>query len=243
MSPSRVVLTVSSGVLAGLAEALPGIAVEEVPLLSFAPPKDWSQVDRALERLGEFGAIAFTSPRAARAVADRAIVRGWVFDGAIPVWVTGLATATALKAVLGQPRLAAGDERAEGAGASLAKAMVEAGTKSPVLYPCGEIHREELPRVLAKARIIVHPVTCYRPVLAGEAEARAALAGADVLVVGSSRVAELLAGIARTGPRPALLALGPTTAAAAREAGWPPDAMAARPTSDALAECVRQLIR
>jgi uroporphyrinogen-III synthase len=241
MHSSRIVLTFSSGSLSGLAQALPGITVDEVPLLSFTPPDDWTPVDHALERLAEFRAVAVTSPRAARAVSVRAAERGWQFDAAVPVWVTGVATASALNGVFGLPRLAAGDDGADGAGAALARAMIAAGVQSPALYPCGEVHREELPAILAEAGIAVQAVTCYRSVLADEAAARSAIAGADVVVIGSSRVAELLAGIPRSGPRPALLALGHSTAAAARDAGWPPDAVAARPTSEALAECVRQL--
>ena len=113
MNPSpRIVLTFSYRSLAGLTKALPGVTVDEVPLLSFSPPDDWAPVDRAFKRLEEFGAVAFTSPRAATAVADRANACGWLFDASVPVWVTGLATASALKRVFGSPRLSAGDDGA-----------------------------------------------------------------------------------------------------------------------------------
>jgi uroporphyrinogen-III synthase len=40
----------------------------------------------------------------------------------------------------------------------------------------------------------------------------------------------------------ALLVVGPTTAAAARVAGWPPSAVAPQPTAGALAAGVRDLL-
>ena len=55
-----------------------------------------------------------------------------------------------------------------------------------------------------------------------------------MLVVASPTVADLLARACPPGVRPALVAVGPTTAAAARASGWAPDAVAPRPTVEAL---------
>jgi uroporphyrinogen-III synthase len=85
-------------------------------------------------------------------------------------------------------------------------------------------------------------VICYRSVLAGEAAARNAAEGARVLVVASPSVAELLARACPPDGRPSLLAVGPTTAAAARAAGWPPAAVASRPSADALVTGIRSLL-
>jgi uroporphyrinogen-III synthase len=63
-----------------------------------------------------------------------------------------------------------------------------------------------------------------------------------VVVVASPSVADLLARSCPGGTRPALLAVGPTTAAAARASGWPPAGVAARPTAEALADGVRTLL-
>jgi uroporphyrinogen-III synthase len=79
-------------------------------------------------------------------------------------------------------------------------------------------------------------------VLAPPEEARAAAERAGVLVVGSPSVADLLARVCPPGSRPSLLAVGPTTAAAARASGWAPSAVAPRPTDDALAASVRALL-
>jgi uroporphyrinogen III methyltransferase/synthase len=239
---TRVVSTLSGGALAGLAAALAsdGIRVEECPLLQFAPPTDWEPVDHALAELDQYQAVAFTSPRAAAAVASR-----WRPGQPHPrkhmpaTWATGPATAAPLGSLFGAIRILSENEtRGRGASDALARAILAAGTGSPVLYPCGEIHRFELTSRLTEAGYVVREVICYRSVpvpasLAGEVARRA-----DVLVVGSPRVAELLLSVCPPGRRPRLLALGPTTAATSRRGGWPPDAEAERPT---VAEVVTRL--
>jgi uroporphyrinogen III methyltransferase/synthase len=245
---TRVVLTLSAGALAGLAQALAseGITVEECPLLRFEPPADWGPLDRALDALRRYRAVAFTSPRAAEAAATRwrdRLERS--IENSPPVWTTGPATAAPLGALFGAVRMPAvqdargpGGGGGGGAGEALAQAMLTAGIGSPVLYPCGEMHRDEFTRRLADAGIVVEEVICYRSVLAASEVAGEAARRADVLVVGSPRVAELLSGVCPPEQRPRLLALGPTTAAASRQRGWPPDAEAERPT---LAEVTHHL--
>jgi uroporphyrinogen-III synthase len=85
-------------------------------------------------------------------------------------------------------------------------------------------------------------VVCYRSVLADEAAARAAADRAAILVVASPSVADLLARASVVGERPPMLAVGPTTAAAARASGWAPAAVAARPDVEALVAGVRSLV-
>jgi len=112
-----------------------------------------------------------------------------------------------------------------------------------VLYPCGDIRRDELTRRLIEAGIVVAEVVCYRSILAPDTVARAAAARADVLVVGSPRVAELLASVCPAGRRPRLLVLGPTTAKASRRLGWPPDAEAGHATAVGVAKALRALLK
>lgn len=242
---TRVVLTLSSGALAGLAAALgnDGITVEERPLLQFAPPTDWEPVDQALDELDQYRAVAFTSPRAAEAVATRWLTRKPCPMRQTPAtWATGPATAAPLGSLFGAIRILSETEtRNRGAGDALARAILAAGTGSPVLYPCGEIHREEFTRRLTEAGCVVREVICYRSVLATASVADAAAQGADVLVVGSPRVAELLAAACPPNRRPRLLALGPTTAAASRQSGWAPDAETERPTVAEVAKRLRTL--
>ena len=245
--PPAVVVTASAGTFPGLADALRQVRVpvEEYPLMSFAPPLDWGPLDRALDAPGRFDAIALTSPRAARAFGERWRARGEP-GGARrlpPVWGGGPGTVAALAGTVPEalsPPLTLVGER--GAAVALATAMLAAGVRGPVLFPCGEIRRDELTARLRHEGVEVEEVVCYRSVLAGEKEARAAAERAGILVVASPTVAALLARACPPEVRPTLLAVGPTTAASARAAGWPPAAVAPRPTVEALVSAVTSLL-
>lgn len=243
-----VVLTASAGAFPGLAAALKGIpvALEERPLMIVAPPADWSPLDAALDRASEYGSVVFTSPRGAQALADRLKDRAitWPAGDAAPVvWAAGPATAAALRGALGSVRLPVGRNAGKlGAAKALARAMLEDNVTGPVLFPCGESHRDELPVELRKNDVVVEEIVCYRSVLAAESEARVAASRGTVLVVASPSVADLLARACPRGSRPELLAVGPTTAQSARAAGWSPAAVASEPTARALAYAVKALL-
>ena len=111
-----------------------------------------------------------------------------------------------------------------------------------MLFPCGDLRRDELPSELRKRGIDVDEVICYRSVLADEAQARTAAARSTVLVVASPSVAGLLARACPSAARPELLAVGPTTAASARAAGWSPAAVANEPTVRALSTAILELL-
>ena len=241
-----VVVTASEGSFRGLVQALKGLRVdiEEHPLISFAPPHDWAPVDRAFGRLSSYGAVAITSPRAAAAVAGRLErLQGAPTAAAVPpVWAAGAATAHALGDVLGPIRTPATGRAEAGAAATLARAMLEAQVAGPVLFFCGETHREELPDLLRRHGIEVDEVVCYRSVLASEAAARAAAMRGTLVLVSSPAVADLLARACSTDSRPDLLAVGPTTASSARASGWSPLAVAAEPTAEAVVAAVRNVL-
>jgi uroporphyrinogen-III synthase len=200
-------------------------------------------VDYALGRLSSYGAVAITSPRAAAAVAGRMELRpkGVRPGVGLPVWAGGTATAEALGEVLGPIRTPSEPSTGSGMAAALAVAMLEAKVAGPVLFPCGETRRRELPDFLRRHGIQVDEVVCYRSVLANESAARAAAKRATVVIVASPSVANLLVH-ACPDSRPDLIAVGPTTAASARAAGWLPAAMAANPSTVAVATAVRDLI-
>jgi uroporphyrinogen-III synthase len=242
---ATVVVTASAGAFPGLADALRAIpvAVEDAPLMSFAPPLDWDPVDNAVRGLSRYRTVAFTSPRSAHAFATRLRALGAEAASGTIVWAAGNGTARALGGALGPVRRP--DERRvaeRGAAAALAAALVALDAQGPVLFPCGDIRRDELPARLRAEGVEVDEVVCYRSVLAGEGEARRAAERAQVLVVASPSVADLLARACPAGVRPALLAVGPTTAAAARASGWPPARVASGPTAEALAAAVRALL-
>ena len=245
MKPPTVVVTASADAFPGLGEALRAIpvAVEELPLMTFVSPEDWSPVDAALRALDRYGAVALTSPRAARAIAERADALGASAPAGTAIWATGRATAEALGDRFGPVRLPdPGVVGQQGAAVALADALLGSGVRGRVLFPCGDTRRDELPVRLRDRGIEVDEVVCYRSTLAGASDARRAAERAHVLVVASPSVAELLARACPPDTRPALLAVGPTTAAAARASGWPPAAVAARPSVEALAAGVRALV-
>ncbi len=246
--PPTVVLTASAGTFPGLAAALKAVpvVVEERPLLSFAPPLDWVALDVVLDRLNGFGTIAFTSRRAAKAFLARWRARGksWNDGNGMPaVWAVGPATAAELAGELGPVRVPDGaGSSSTGAAENLGRSMIQESVNGPVLFPCGDARRDELPQILQENGVEVQEVVCYRSVLADESEARTAAATGSVLVVASPSVADLLARACPRGTRPELLAVGPTTAASARAAGWSPAAVANEPTTRALSAAIRDLL-
>jgi uroporphyrinogen-III synthase len=242
-----VVVTASAGSFPGLVAALRRIpvTVEERPLMNFAPPSDWAALDAALDRLGEYGALVFTSPRAADSFVARLRQRRIMPPGedTLVVWASGSQTATALRGALGRVHLPTARDRGTlGAARAVTRAMLAEQVRGPVLFPCGEEHRGELSQDLRQKGVTVDEIVCYRSVLAEESEARLAASRGSVLVVASPRVAGLLARACPRDARPELLAVGPTTAESARAAGWSPSAVAAEPTARALATAVRTLL-
>lgn len=242
------VLTASAGAFPGLVEALREIPVklEERPLITFAPPDDWSSVDAALDRASSYAAVAFTSPRAARAVVQRikAVQHSWNPGPDSPtMWAIGPATASALGEVLGQVHVPVSLPGGKpGTGEALARAMLDTDLKGPVLFFCGELRRDDLPNELRNAGIEVDEVVCYRTVLADESAARGAAARGRVLVVASPSVVDLLARSCAKPYQAELLAVGPTTAARARALGWVPAAVAGEPSAMALVSALRGML-
>ena len=240
-------VTASAGSFSGLAEALSTLpaAVVEHPLITFRAPRDWAPLDHALDQLSSYQAIAVTSPRAAAALADRIAERGIRagVGGWPPLWAGGATTAAALSSILGPARIPNQQDLARnGAAGALAIALLDAGIAGPVLFPCGNNRRDELPEGLRREGVQVDEVVCYESVLASESSARASAACATMMVVASPGVAHLLAHACASGSRPDLIAVGPTTSAAAHTAGWDPAVVAELPTVDAVAVAIRMVL-
>lgn len=240
------VITASSGSFSGLADELRKISVQalERPLISSQPPDDWARLDEALHHKGRYGSLALTSPRAAAAVADRIRAGGISWVGHTPrVWAVGAATVEALQGVVGPVQGNFPEAHADlGAAERLAQVMLSAGAADPVLFPCGENRRDELPSILRANGLVVDEVICYRMLLASAEQARDAIAGASMVLVASPSVLQLLVEACPASARPALIAIGPTTAAAARSAGWQPAAVPTAPSTPALVSAIAGLL-
>jgi uroporphyrinogen-III synthase len=242
-----IILTASAGAFSGLAEALREVRAEvrEHPLVSFRPPENWTALDDALKQRSRYGSLALTSPRAAAAVADRirACEITWLAGHNPRVWAVGGATAEALQGVLGPVQGSYPESHFdESAAERLARAMLSAGAAGPVLFPCGDKRRDELPTILRANGLEVDEVICYGTVLASPRQARAAIEGATMVVVASPSVVQLLVESCSPSELPALVAIGPTTASAARRAGWQPAAVPAAPSTPALASAIVGLL-
>lgn len=243
MMPGSVVLTGASGSLADLPELLQGLglSVDATPLVAFAPAEDLHPLDQALRQLARYSAIVVTSPRTAEVLVERVTALDLDLTTAPTVW-TGAGSAPALRRRF--PRVEVPAYATAGPASlavTIAHALIAAGIGSPVLFPCGERHREELPVRLRASGRRVEQVICYRTLPAGLDEAGAALERADIIVATSPTVAQLLARARKADTRAALVAIGPTTAEAAAAAGWTPDAIAERPTGTAVARAIHSL--
>jgi uroporphyrinogen-III synthase len=235
MSGNRVVSTLSSGALDGLDRELNalGATLMHQPLLTFETAEFGAALSAAVSATRRFQGVVLTSPRSAGLYA-RAVDEAQVDSP--PLWASGPATARELQHLA--PVHVADSRGADGAAAALARMMIGEGVSGPILFPCGEQHRDALPGRLRAAGIEVVELVCYRAVMAPPAELRAAAAGADVIIVGSGRVAEALAEAVPAPQRPVLLAIGPVTAQAAASAGWTPAAIAHEPTTGSLLEAL-----
>ncbi|HET9151215.1 MAG TPA: uroporphyrinogen-III synthase [Gemmatimonadales bacterium] len=239
MSIPRLVITLSRGTLDGLDQSLGKLGADWVhlPLLEFEEPDGGQALVAAVARLGSYGSVAITSRHAASLFAA-AVARAGIRPPA--VWVTGPGSVTELRRFT--PLHCVESPAPDGSAAELARMMLQAGVRGPVLFPCGERHRTELPRALRAAGVLVDELACYRAVVAGAAALRHAAASGDVLVAGSGAVVEALAGAVTPGQRPLLVTLGPITAAAAQAAGWSPAAVSLEPTVPSLLQALHGVL-
>lgn len=203
-----------------------GAHVLEVPAIATAPPESWEEFDAALHDLEQYDWIAFASATAVDAALSRVAALGLPPP---PVGTrlaaVGRATAQRLHERLRSPDLV--PEHATGE--ALAEAMAPLVRGRRVLVPRAAEGRHELVDGLAAAGAEVVDAPCYRTV-AAPAVALAPLGDAlqggtlDAVTFASpSAVRSVVAALgARSGllGRCTLAAIGPTTAAAIREAGF-----------------------
>lgn len=211
--------------------------------------------DELLDRLGRLDGAAWlvvTSPRAVR------ILDGLGFFAKPPppslrIGAAGDATAAALEARGWAPHVV---PEAAGAG-PLARALraVDPGAPGTVVFPCSARARPELPRSLSRAgyTVVEIPVYDMRPAPQDPVrweELLAPGAPAAVTFTSPSCVQGLTRGLTDAGLGPVLGTLrsvpaavqGPTTAAAARDAGWPAPVEARPRTFPGLVDAVGRLI-
>ncbi len=149
-----------------------GARVLECPLIAFSPPRDWSEVDRAIEGLREYDGVLFTSVNAVAFFLGRLEALGLEASRALSssrVYAVGPATAEALRS-RGVPVRPLPDRfQAEG----LAALLEGEGVKGKrFLHPRAKKAREILGPFLAERGAELDTVTVYETRSARENEGR-----------------------------------------------------------------------
>jgi uroporphyrinogen-III synthase len=242
-----VVVTRGAGGEDALAPRLRALSatVLEFPAIVIGPPADPAPLDAALRSLDRFAWAAFASGNAVERTVARldalGIPRGALAD--LRLACVGEATAARLEALVRQPDLVP----TEHTGAALAACLARHVAGRVVLVPRAAEGRPELTEGLTAAGAEVVAPEAYRTVAAPPASLAPlgdllAAGAVDALTVASpSAVRSLVAALgARAGllGRTVLCAIGPTTAAALREAGLEPGVVPAASTAEALADAL-----
>jgi uroporphyrinogen-III synthase len=244
-----VVVTRDDGGDAALSASLRalGATVLSWPTIRASPPSDPGPLVAALERLGDFDWVVFTSPRAVHAVAGR----GPVWPAALRAAAVGTSTRRAAERLGWRVDVVPRVQTAEALVGALGAAGVGAGTR--VLFPASEIARDTLEKGLGSLGARVVRVTAYRTL--GVALDRAGCARAlasgqvDVISVTSPSALENLRSalgdrlFAAAAGQVVVAAIGPSTAGAARAAGAVHVIEAADHSLEGLAERIAEWAR
>ncbi|MCX7858473.1 MAG: uroporphyrinogen-III synthase [Chloroflexus sp.] len=207
------------------------------PLIAYAPPDDPAPLQQALSQLaaGAYDWLVVTSRQAVQALAAATV------PSVTAIAAVGKGTAADCRRVWGREPASVPDEEL---GAALPQAMGNlAGQR--VLLPCADIAPPTLTEALRAAGATVDRVTAYRTIAGpGASELAAALqAGVvDAIVLASGSAARQLRALIlpHTQP-PALVCIGPSTAAVCAAVDLPVAAVAERPNDDALLAALAQV--
>lgn len=249
MSPPVVVVTREPRAGDPLCAALRsgGVRVVALPTVATEPPLDAAPLDAALRDLAGFDWLAFTSARAVEAVSARP---SWPSQRPFParprVAAVGRATAERAREEGLQPALLPDLAGGRGLAQALRAASGPTGRRPRVLWPRSEIAHRELADGLADwGAVLVDPVA-YRTLPVSPARLAERIRALEqgridaVAFLSPSSARALAAALGRAGlgslrGRAALASLGPTTSAALRALGAPPDIEAADRSAESLA--------
>ena len=226
-----------------------GARVLEAPAIVIAPPPSWEPLDAALDALGTFTWVIFTSVNGVAMVDRRLPARGlaWAALAGRRVAAIGPATADALAEHGVRPDLVPGEYRAEGLLERLRGVITPADR---VLLPRAAQTRDVLVTGLRRlgAQVTEVPAYATRRADAGAARLRAALAAGaiDAVTFTSSSTARNFAEMFTDDERRSWLgrvtvaSIGPITAATATEYGLTTNVMPGEYTIPALARALAE---
>lgn len=237
----RVLVTRTRQQASAFARALRHLGAEpvECPLIAIVPPEDWAPLDDAIQRLGAYDGVLFTSANGVASFfqrLDAAKLDARALAGARLATI-GPATAEALAEHGLRADLVPEQYVAEAMAAALGDVAGER-----LLLPRADIARPALARLLTEAGATVDEVTAYRTVQPDglAADLRDALPQVDVVTfTSSSTVRHFVRALGEDEARAALSArtvacIGPITAGTAREFGVSPALVAEEHTIDGL---------
>jgi uroporphyrinogen-III synthase len=226
-----------------------GLEVLPLPTISIQPPSDWRPLDEALGDLAAYDWLAFTSAHAVEALCRRPEwPRAWTAAAPRPrLAVVGPATAAALL----DRGLVVDLQPAEGGAGALAAALLAAAGGRPlkVLWPRSDLARPELRAALEAGGARVLDPVAYRTASAAPAQVAEFARLLDEGRIGAvcflspssaTNLAAVLgrADLALLSGRTRIASIGPTTSAALRSLGAPPDLEAAERSARDLARAL-----
>jgi uroporphyrinogen III methyltransferase/synthase len=237
--------------LANRIEALGGRAVC-LPAVTIGAPDDWSPVDRALEQLGDYQWLVFTSSNGVDAFIRRLRQTGRDLRalGGLRLAVIGPATAVALRAYHLEADVTPETFNSEGLAAGLLPLVAGERVLLARADRGVELLREELSAVARVDQVAVYsqrdaPLDRSEPSLRMMSEGKI-----DFVTLTSSNIARALIGVldesareqVRRG-RTALVCISPRTSAAVRELGLPVAAEASTFTTEGVLAALAGLAR
>jgi uroporphyrinogen III methyltransferase/synthase len=219
-----------------------------MPVVAIGPPLDWGPVDAAIDQLGRYQWLVFTSVNGVTAFLKRLRVRGKDMRalGSIRLAAIGPSTAEALRSYHLEPDLVPTEYRSESLAAALKPQVAGLRILLARADRGRDLLRDELQRVAQ-----VDQVAVYSQVdLDGDAALLESLRQGEIdfVLLSSSNIARALARLLDAPCRAQLLegrtrvvSISPVTSAAIGELGWPVAAEARQYTMAGLLQALIEL--